>query len=251
MMSKTTVSSASARSMSSRPRILLTDDDAMIRMFVGEVLSQHYHIETAATAEQAQDFLMNQTFDLMLLDLSLPDEDGLVVLRKLSLRCQLPVIVISGRSDDENRIAALEMGARDYLVKPFNPRELQLRIEKCLTYTERTDTRSLTEQTFGSWVLDSSTRTLQHRNDGEVRLTRAEFDLLAALVHAGLRVLSRPVLLEAISNGEQVATDSSLTVLVHRLRRKLENTNPADVSIQTVSGMGYRLNITGNNSSTV
>ncbi len=224
------------------PRLLLADDDEMVLLFIGEVLRQYYQVETAATAKQALDYLGQQQFDLLLLDLSLPDEDGLVLLRKLSMHNSLPVIVISGRSDDDNRIAALELGARDYLVKPFNPRELVLRIEKCLTYSQHSEVREPAPQArLGDWLLDMVRRTLVHGEEGEVHLTRAEFDLLSALVHADQGVLSRDELMDAISYGEQQASDSSLTVLVHRLRRKLSQGQPEANFIQTVAGVGYRL----------
>lgn len=225
-----------------QPRLLLADDDEMILLFVGEVLRQHYLVETAATAKEAVTRLGQHSFDLLLLDLSLPDEDGLVVLRKLQMHDALPVIVISGRSDDDNRIAALELGARDYLVKPFNPRELVLRIEKCLTYSLQSTVREPpTQAQFGDWRLDVERRTLVHGHEGDVHLTRAEFDLLSALVNADQGVLSRDALMDAISYGEQQASDSSLTVLVHRLRRKLSHGQPEARFIQTVAGVGYRL----------
>lgn len=224
------------------PRLLLADDDEMILLFVGEVLRQHYQVETVASAQEAMARLGQQSFDLLLLDLSLPDEDGLVVLRKLQMHSALPVVVISGRSDDDNRIAALELGARDYLVKPFNPRELVLRIEKCLTYSLQSEIREPAPQVqFGEWRLDQERRMLLHGGQGEVHLTRAEFDLLSALVNADQGVLSRDELMDAISYGEQQASDSSLTVLVHRLRRKLSRGQTGVNFIHTVAGVGYRL----------
>jgi len=224
------------------PRLLLADDDEMILLFVGEVLRQHYQVETVASAKEAMVRLSQQAFDLLLLDLSLPDEDGLVVLRKLQMHSDMPVIVISGRSDDDNRIAALELGARDYLVKPFNPRELVLRIDKCLAYSLHSAVREPPPQVrFGEWRLDLERRMLVHESQGEVHLTRAEFDLLSALVNADQGVLSRDELMDAISYGDQQASDSSLTVLVHRLRRKLAQGQPEADFIHTVAGVGYRL----------
>lgn len=225
-----------------RKRLLLADDDQMILQFVGEVLRQHYDVETAATAGDALDCLTSRRIDLLLLDLTLPDEDGLVLLRKLQMHNRMPVIVISGRADDDNRIAALEMGARDYLVKPFNPRELILRIDNCLNHMHSTATLSAPESIeFGNWSLNYKRRTLLWCDSHEQSLTRAEFDLLSAMASARGDVVSRNLLMDAITTDSQGASDSSLTVLIHRLRKKLAEKEPDNEVILTVSGVGYRL----------
>lgn len=230
------------------PRLLLVDQDDMVRLFVAEVLSQHYRVEVARSANEAFDLLGAEAFDLIVTELLLPDDDGLELLKRFQTAPAPPVIVISTRTDDHSRIRALELGARDYLAKPFNPRELLLRIDNCLTYCHETPVEYQVQTlVFQDWTLDLKRRLLMHSRWGEMRLTRAEFDLLATLARGGGTVLSRDALLDAISYGGNPTNDGSLTVLIHRLRRKLVETGGCDDVIQTVSGVGYRLNISSDN----
>lgn len=229
--------------MTDQFRIILVEDDITLRSVLVEIFRmQGFAVEQVEGVEDFFEIWRQQQFDLVLLDLNLLDEDGLVLLRKLRMQSDVPLFVVSGRSDRETRLAALEMGADDYVVKPFDTRELVMRVQNFLNRMARSkgegsepQQRNLWE--FGDWSLSELSKSLAHTDGREVYLTRSEFKILLALVRAGGSVLSKMQLIDVVDRGNYETTPETIAVLIHRVRKKM-----ADKSIiQTVSGFGYRI----------
>lgn len=189
--------------------------------------------------------LASEEIDLVLLDLGLPGEDGLALMRSLRERSSIAVIVVTGRGDPVDRIVGLEVGADDYVTKPFDVRELQARVRSVLRRT--LDRKSQATATgaardvarFAGWTLDLAARRLDSPAGGAVDLTTGEFELLATLVRAPGRVFSRDELLEATRNREAAPFDRTIDVQVGRLRRKIEADPQRPEIIKSVRGAGY------------
>ncbi len=189
--------------------------------------------------------LARHTFDLLVLDLMLAGEDGLALARRLRESSDLPIIMLTAKSDEIDRIIGLEMGADDYLPKPFNPRELLARIDSVLRRVSSTRAMNTSGVAIGEvahfagWRLDLANRKLRSPNGQPVKLTAREFDLLSAFAGHPRRVLSREQLLDYVHGGRRFPFDRSVDIQVMRLRRKLES-NPRDPDlIVTVYGFGY------------
>jgi two-component system OmpR family response regulator len=201
-------------------RILVVEDDPSTRDLISQYLAEnHFEVECAATGALAEASLRGQTVDLVLLDLNLPDQDGLMLARKLTGEHSIPVVILTGRSDEMDRVLGLELGADDYVTKPFSPRELLARVRAVL---RRAKSRP-------------SPRTQP------LRVYRfAEFSLLAAFVKAPQQILSRDQLLEASRLYDDVY-DRSIDVQILRLRRKIEEDPSQPRLIKTERGAGYYL----------
>lgn len=184
--------------------------------------------------------LSDANFDLILLDLMLPGEDGLSLTRRLRQHSRIPVIMLSARGDDIDRIVGLEVGADDYLAKPFNPRELLARIRAVLrrNLNQPESTSAATIIQFGPYRLDLGSHTLV-RDDEPIPLTTAEFTLLRIFVQHPNKVLSRDQLTSLIQDEERMPFDRSIDTRVARLRRRIEPDSPEPVYIRTVWGAGY------------
>lgn len=180
---------------------------------------------------------------LVLLDLGLPDEDGLALIRRLRTRSSVPIIVLTARRDRDDRITALKAGADDYVLKPVDPEELSLRVANVLRRgTPAPHTAGSDALEFGGWRLDPEGESLTAPDGAAVKLTRAEFDVLTALARAPGRVLSRDYLLDAVARADDEGpSDRLIDVLVSRLRKKMEMGGRTRV-IETVIGRGYKLN---------
>ena len=180
--------------------------------------------------------------DLVILDLMLPGEDGLALARRLRAHSDLPIIMLSARGEDVDRIVGLEVGADDYLSKPFNPRELLARIRAVLRRhtASHTDTPEAEAgaHVFGPYRLDTTTHTLT-RDGTEISITSAEFTLLRVFLEHPNRVLSRDTLIDLIKGYDRSPFDRSIDVRVARLRRKIEPEPEAPVYIRTIHGEGY------------
>jgi DNA-binding response OmpR family regulator len=178
---------------------------------------------------------------LLLLDLGLPDEDGLAVARQVRARSDIPIVVVTGRKDAETRLAALELGVDDYIIKPFEPRELMLRVRNVLQRINRS--RQHSQIVFaGRWRIDAGARVLAcERGENGPPLTRAEFDLLLALARAEGRVMTRAQLIDAVSHGDPPESDRAVDVLVSRIRKKIEKNPLCPETVLTVAGYGYRI----------
>lgn len=225
--------------------ILAVDDDDDVRELLAEYLGHEgFRVTLAPTGAAMTEALEAEPVDLVLLDLRLPDGDGLSLIRQLRTESRLPVIILSGRVEDVDRIVGLELGADDYLTKPFNPRELLARIKAVLRRTgdparERPADNLRAVVTFAGWQFDLTTQRLRSPEGRDVELTKAECALLAAFVKRPQRVLSREQLLELTRADGTDVFDRSIDVLILRLRRKIE-ANPKDPQIiRTERGTGY------------
>ncbi|MDP8913500.1 MAG: winged helix-turn-helix domain-containing protein, partial [Pseudomonadota bacterium] len=180
-----------------------------------------------------------------ILDIMMPGEDGLSLCRHIRATSELPIILVTARTEDTDRIIGLEMGADDYVLKPFNPRELVARIRAVLRRAGSGDARQRAPESasyaFGEWVLKAGERTLVDREGLSVPLSTGEFNLLLALVTRPRQVLSRDQLLDLTRGREAAAFDRSIDNQVSRLRRKIESDPREPALIKTVWGGGYAL----------
>lgn len=222
--------------MSDVPRILVVDDDADLRRLVGEFLRSHgLEVEVARDAREMDARLAASRYDLIILDLMMPGEDGLSVLRRLRGDPRPAIIMLSAMGEDTDRIVGLEVGADDYLAKPCNPRELLARVRAVLRRREGAGGTGAT-RCFGPWTLDVVARTVRRTGGDAVALTDAEFRVLNAFLDRPQRVLSRDQLLEYAKGAEVDAFDRAIDVTISRLRRKLGTDDP----IRTIRGEGYQ-----------
>ena len=184
-------------------------------------------------------YLENHAVDLVILDLMLPGEDGLTIARRLRSRGNQPIIIISARGEELDRIVGLEVGADDYLPKPFNPRELLARVRAVLRRAAVGQESAPTlAYEFGPFLLNAAARRLS-RQEEDIPLTAGEFDLLLTLVSNPNRVLTRDFLLEATKGYERDPFDRSIDVRINRLRKKIEQDPSTPVYLRTVWGAGY------------
>ena len=230
--------------MSDNGHILVVDDQKEICDVVQEYLTgEGYRVSTASDGSGMRRVLGQSHVDLVILDLMLPGEDGLTLARGLRDESGIGIIILTGRGETVDRIIGLEMGADDYLPKPFHLRELLARVKSVLRRVQsRTGEPSQTARTrarFAGWDLDLSSRELTSPASQEVRLTTGEFDLLAAFVNNPNQVLSRDRLLDLARNREAGPFDRTIDVQVGRLRRKLEDDPQNPSLIKTVRGSGY------------
>jgi two-component system, OmpR family, phosphate regulon response regulator OmpR len=223
-------------------RILLVDDDPGLRDLLRRYLKeQGYEVVSVRDGAAMDSVLAEQTFDLLILDLMLPGEDGLSLLRRLVAAQAPPVIMVSARGEDVDRIVGLEVGADDYLAKPFNPRELLARVRAVLRRRSATPETAETPEgvyRFGPYEMQVASQRLL-RDGEEVALTGGEFTLLRVLVEHPQRVLDRNTLLDLIKGYEHQPFDRSIDVRVARLRRKIEADPGNPRFIRTVWGRGY------------
>jgi two-component system, OmpR family, response regulator len=230
--------------MNDNAHILIVDDQQEICDVVQEYLTgEGYRVSTAHDGAGMRRVLSQSPADLVILDLMLPGEDGLTLARALRGESGIGIIILTGRGETVDRIIGLEMGADDYLPKPFHLRELLARVKSVLrrvhsrTGDSPQPTRSRAR--FAGWTLDLSSRELLSPAGQEVRLTTGEFDLLAAFVNNASQVLSRERLLDLARNREAGPFDRTIDVQVGRLRRKLEDDPQNPTLIKTVRGSGY------------
>ncbi len=229
-----------------KQRLLIVEDDEMVQaLLAAYLLREGFAISLAMTGKEMLACVDSEKIDLILLDLGLPDEDGLTLARQVRARSHLPIIVLTARQGKSDRLAALEVGADDYMTKPFDPEELILRIRNLLGRTaqseagEKLDARSEIYH-FNNWRMDLTAHTVTNPNDATVPFTRAEFNLLAALIKAPNRVLSRAYLLDAVSQDADSPTDRLIDVLISRIRKKIESNPRRPEIITTVLGCGYK-----------
>lgn len=227
-------------------KILVVDDDLSVRKLLEDFLSTRgYKVYLAANGAGMAQAIDKYKLDLIVLDLSLPDEDGIELTRKLRTHSDLPIIMVTGRIDEIDRIVGLEIGADDYLPKPFSLHELEARIKSVLRRTKSTRRVDTEEQPddntllFAGWTLNLGTRKLFSKHQEEVDLTAGEFNLLTAFVKHRNRVLSRDQLLEYSHNEADDSLWRSIDVQVMRLRGKIEDNPKRPVLIKTVRTAGY------------
>ncbi len=228
--------------MSTPSRLLVVDDDAELRELIDQYLSgQGFEVETVEDGVAMDERLAAAQFDLIILDLMLPGEDGLSIAKRLKSDADIPIVILSAQGDDVDRIVGLEVGADDYLPKPFNPRELLARIRAVLRRTAgqpRTSEVGDERFRFGTYTLDVPAHRLT-RGDEVIALTSGEFDLLLVLVRHPNRVLDRDRILDLLTGAERSPFDRSIDVRVTRLRSKIEVDPSNPKYIKTVWGKGY------------
>jgi len=225
-----------------RPSILVVDDDPEIRRLVTEFLAREgLEVAEAADAVAMDAALERRRPDLVVLDLMLPGEDGLSICRRLRASGGPAILMLTAKSDEIDRVVGLEMGADDYLVKPFGTRELLARIRAVLRRAgEGRGGRAPTRRyEFDRFVIDLDARQLSHESGGEVGLTSGEFNLLACFVQRPRRVLSRDQILDSLRGRGAEPYDRTVDMLVSRLRRKLGAATPGAELIGTVRNGGY------------
>lgn len=223
------------------PDLLVVDDDAELRELTEAYLTQQgFNVRTVADAPEMDAALAERRPDLLVLDLMLPGEDGLSIAKRLKSDGHIPIIILSAQGDDVDRIVGLEVGADDYLAKPFNPRELLARIRAVLRRANRDvevrGQRVLRQ--FGPFTIDLDAHKLSREGE-EVPLTSGEFDLLAVLSAHPNKVLDRDRILDLLTGAERSPFDRSIDVRVTRLRSKIEQDPSRPVYIRTVWGKGY------------
>jgi two-component system, OmpR family, response regulator len=228
------------------PHILLVDDERDIREPLAAYLSRNgLRVSKAENAAAARQLLSAYAIDLVLLDIMMPGEDGLALTGWLRATGNLPVILLTARTEETDRIVGLEIGADDYVTKPFSPRELLARIKAVLRRAGDSPSRVHAPDTdsyaFGPWVLKSGERELVDQEGVAIPLSSGEYGLLHALVTRPRRVLSRDQLLDLTQGRELAAFERSIDNHVSRLRKKIEE-DPSDPKlIKTVWGGGYML----------
>jgi two-component system OmpR family response regulator len=232
--------------MSDTPHILIVDDHREIRDAVSRYLQKNGFRTTAARDAVEMDHLLKGgRFDLIVLDVMMPGEDGLSVCRRLSAKGVAPILMLTALGEETDRIVGLEIGADDYLPKPFNPRELLARIKAILRRAQKPEpvAGSLTGRRlrFADWVLDTDTRKLRRDDGTGAELTSAEFRLLTVLLERPRFVLSRDQLLDLTAGREAHPFDRSIDNQISRLRHKIENDPSRPETIVTIRGAGYSL----------
>jgi two-component system OmpR family response regulator len=226
--------------------LLVVDDDREIRTLLSEYLEQAgYRVTAVADGRAMRRVLDSSRVDLVILDLMLPGEDGLTLCRELRSRSRIPILMLTARGEETDRIVGLEMGADDYLPKPFNPRELLARTKSILRRAQSLPPNLEPEPVgnfrFADWTLDVTTRELLAADGLVVPLSGAEYRLLRVFLDHPQRVLSRDQLLDLAQGRETVMFDRSIDVLVGRLRRRLDDDAKEPRLIKTVRGQGYVL----------
>jgi two-component system OmpR family response regulator len=231
--------------MQGAPHILIVDDHREIRDLVSRVLTKEgFRVSTAGDGRGMRRALADSRIDLILLDLMLPGEDGLSLCRTVRAESGIPIIMLTAKGDEVDRVIGLEMGADDYLPKPFGSRELIARIKAVLRRSHERLAKTASDERakryrFDRWTLDSSARELLREDGVTVPLSTGEYDLLIALVERPQRVLSRDQLLDLARGRSASGLDRSIDTQVSRLRKKLER-DPSDPKIiKTVWGGGY------------
>ena len=236
-----------------KQHLLVVDDDREICRLLQEFLGQHgYEVTLAGDARQAYTCLQQQDYDLLVLDLMLPGEDGLSICRQVRASSALPIIMLTALGEETDRIVGLEIGADDYLPKPFNPRELLARIKAVLRRFQDSDTtlqkryanplqarRDVLD--FAGWRLDLGKRELRSPQGNLTSLTSGEYNLLLAFVENPQKVLNRDQLLEYTKGRHASPFDRSIDVQLSRLRRKIEPDPKNPTMIKTVRSGGYVL----------
>lgn len=236
-------SAAAGRDNASNRHILVVDDDGEIRRLVAKFLRESgFRVTSAQDGREMRRVLADTNVDLIILDLMLPGTDGLTLCRELRRTTTLPIIMLTARGSDTDRIVGLEIGADDYLAKPFNPRELLARINAVLRRTSRSEGDKVSDRHhfhFEGWSLDTRRRELTDSKGVVVDLSTGEYDLLLTFLEAPQRVLTREQLMDAAKNRLATGFDRAIDVQISRLRRKIDASEDGQAIIKTIRGSGY------------
>lgn len=219
------------------PHLLVVDDDQRIRDLLSRYLAaEGYRVTTADNAADARAKLGGLSFDLLILDVMMPGENGFDLAKSIRSMSNVPILMLTARAEKENRIVGLEIGADDYVSKPFEPRELSLRVASILRRVQPTPPGAPEQVCFGSFVFDNARGELR-RGEAIVHLTDRERDMLSMLAAAPNETVSRA----ALAGNGAAAGERAVDVQINRLRRKVESDPANPLLIQTVRGIGYRL----------
>jgi len=228
---------APAQPADDAPHLLVVDDDRRIRALLSRFLAaEGYRVSTAETAADARAKLEGLKFDLLILDVMMPGENGFDFARSIRAGSAVPILMLTARDEKESRIRGLELGADDYLAKPFEPRELSLRVANILKRAQPARAAPLQSVRFGPFVFHMASGELR-RGDEAIRLTERECEMLRVLATNVGETVPRQAL---AGNGEAVS-ERTVDVQVNRLRRKIEIDPANPLIVQTVRGIGYRL----------
>jgi two-component system, OmpR family, response regulator len=230
-------------------RIIVVDDDAQVRTLLRNLLeTEGYVVSEAMNGREMRSLLETQSASLITLDLKLAGEDGLALAKEVRAKHHIPIIMVTAKADDIDKIVGLELGADDYITKPFNVREVLARVRAVLrryepaTSEQRPSGPSEHEKyAFADWTLDITARELKAADGQMTELTTAEFNLLELFVKRPTRVLSRDAIMDAMKGQEWAPLDRSIDTLVGRLRRKVEPDPEHPTLIKTIRGIGYVL----------
>ncbi len=229
--------------MAAKIHVLIVEDDELVRSLLDAFLRERgYRISAVGSGAAMRGVLAHESIDILLLDLGLPDEDGIALARQFRTVHQTPMMILTARSTRNDRIATLEIGADDYLVKPFDPQELALRISNLVARNRGSEVDGRAPAfAFGGFRFDVRNHALTDSSGKAVQLTPAEFSILAAFAKAPGRVLSRDFLLDAITRGGDAPGERVVDVVVGRLRKKMGDDPRNPSLIKTVTGFGYML----------
>jgi two-component system OmpR family response regulator len=225
--------------------VLVIDDDPSVRQMIADYLGDNdMQVTTLAGGQALPEVMARQTIDLLILDLKLPGEDGMQIARQLRADSDVPIIILTGRKDEADRVMGLELGADDYLTKPFSPRELLARIRALLRRSRTHETVAdglarIRAYRFAGWELNVRLRRLTPPHGETIAITNSEFNLLVAFLAAPQRVLTREHLLAASRLHNDEVFDRSIDVQVGRLRKKFQGPNAQTTLIRTERGVGY------------
>jgi two-component system torCAD operon response regulator TorR len=231
--------------VSQKSHVLIVEDEPVTRAKLAAYLvAEGFEVSVAADARDMKAVVARALPDVVLLDINLPDESGLILARELRAKSSVGIILVTSRRDETDRIVGLEIGADDYITKPFNPRELAVRVrnlQRRVAPSMAAERSATGQYSFAGWRLDCDARQLFSPEGESVRLTRGEFDVLSALARNAGRALTRDQLLDLTQHDGEAVIDRTIDVLVGRLRRKIEANSRAPAIILTVHGIGYRL----------
>jgi two-component system, OmpR family, response regulator len=222
--------------------ILIVDDDAQIRQLLSDYLSDFgMSVVAVADGKAMAEALKKSSFDLVILDLMLPGEDGLSLCRSLRAESDIPILMLTARGEAMDRVVGLELGADDYIVKPFEPRELVARIQTILRRArgKREHHKGQNEAEFMGWRLNYVLRHLVSPKELVIPLSNAEFRLLTVFIENPNRILTREFLLDSARGRDMDVFDRSIDILVSRVRQKLNDDSRTPTLIKTVRGEGY------------
>jgi two-component system OmpR family response regulator len=225
--------------------VLAIDDDPSVRQMIADYLSDNdMRVTAIGSGKEITEIMARDTIDLLILDLKLPGEDGMQIARNLRAESDIPIIMLTGRKDEADRVMGLELGADDYLTKPFSPRELLARIRALLRRSRAHESIAdglsrIRAYRFAGWELNVRLRRLRSPQGETIQTTNSEFNLLVVFLAAPQRVLSRERLLELSRLHDDEVYDRSVDVQVGRLRRKIEPKGSRTQLIRTERGAGY------------
>lgn len=230
--------------MTQDANILVVDDDTVICNILNRYLgAAGYRVKTASNGEEMYQRIKVQNPDLVILDLKMPGKHGLELARELRRNSDVGIIILTGSEESVDKIVGLELGADDYIPKPFDERELLARVRSVLRRVMQTATPDSSEKSvarFSDWTLDLAAHELRSPAGKEVRLTSYEFQILETLVRKANRVLSRESIMENLTGRDWIPSDRSVDVLIGKLRKKIEDDPHKPGLIKTIRGAGYK-----------